>query len=231
VDVAKTFPDIRLYANDLDKTIHSFWFVIGEGSEKSFLSLLKKVETKPTIKLFKELRSRKPSGVVDLAYRAIFFNRCTFSGIANASPIGGWNQTSKWTVDCRYNASKLASDLIELRLLLKGRLTTSNKSVIDYLRYTVNEGVFYLDPPYYEKGKMLYPVHMTKEEHEQLAEELLPRQNWVLSYDNNPDIHRLYSHAHVESVAVNYSIDGKKTGWKNKNELIITPIKETHVHN
>lgn len=222
IDVAERHPGIRLIANDLDTTIASFWrMVAGEGDADRLCELL---QQKPTIALFEKLRSDEAGRLEDMAYRAVFLNRTAFSGISTSGPIGGWRQRSKWTIDCRYNADKLIDGFRRLRETLSTRLTVHCEDAMVLLSRLDQETAVYCDPPYFEKGDMLYPVKMTIDDHRSLSTALRGRKRWVLSYDAAPEIANLYEWARIEEISPKYSIDGSKSTWKRKKEFIITPI-------
>lgn len=224
LEVAAKYPKINLFANDKDRWVYCFWKVVADTDRTKLDQLLQLMETKPTIQLFNELR--KPFDETDevaCAYHCIFFNRTTFSGIARSGPIGGQEQKSKYTVDCRYNYKKLKAKIEKCHELLAGRTTVDNKDILVYsfLRH-YNEPV-YLDPPYYVKGDMLYTEKMSEFDHEKMASVLKDRPNWVLSYDDCPEIRQLYTGKNITLLPVRYCIDGEKDDWKQTGELIITP--------
>jgi DNA adenine methylase len=221
--IASQYPNLNLFANDKDYWVYCFWQVVANEDRTQLDTLLGMMETKPTIELFKRLREEKPTTDVDCAYRAIFFNRTTFSGIARSGPIGGEAQKSKWTVDCRYNFPKLKSKIEKCHQLLKGRTQVENDDITDYSYLLDTDQPVYLDPPYYIKGDMLYQVKMNDFHHNKMSDILSKRTHWVLSYDDCPEIRQLYKNNRVVDVSARYCIDGKKTDWKGKNELIILP--------
>jgi len=219
LDVAEHFPDIKLHANDLNENIFSFWkLVSGEQPLDSFFQLL---DQKPTIELFYHLKDTPPISLEDFAYRGIFFNRTTFSGIETAGPIGGRLQKSQWTIDCRYNAAKLKTEILKARALLKGRTVVTNINASVSL--DAFNGFLYLDPPYYVKGDQLYRYKMDKEAHSRLASLLKSIPSWVLSYDSCPEIEKLYADFSIEYLDARYSINGSKTTWAKSSEVLIRP--------
>lgn len=223
VQVAKDFPDIKLYINDKDPYMYGFWKMLAEASDKEMGLFYTLLRTKPTISLFKHLRENPPAiDRASVAHYAVFFNRTTFSGIQTSGPLGGYDQNSKYKIDCRYNADRIAKEVDALRYLVKGRLKVSNSDCIKFLSDTP-EVATYLDPPYFVKGKDLYPVHMQMEEHGALADMLHERLNWVLSYDICPEIDKLYKWAKRTPLSARYSITDRKKSWVDKKEYIITP--------
>lgn len=78
----------------------------------------------------------------------------------------------------------------------------------------------YLDPPYYTKGSQLYLNHYTSADHTALAEYLSNAPfTWVMSYDNDPAIRKLYSSYRQ----VSFSLDYSAREWKIGKELLIVP--------
>jgi len=140
-----------------------------------------------------------------------------------SGPIGGKEQKSKYTIDCRYNPKKIITKMLECRKLLKNRLTIYNKDFSNLSELNDEEVCLYLDPPYYVQGKNLYPIFMEDSEHLQLANILSSRKKWVLSYDDCPEIRQMYNFANIIDVNTDYCINGKKQNWANKNELLILP--------
>jgi DNA adenine methylase len=223
VQVAKDFPNIKLYANDKDPYMYAFWSMLADDEDKEIGLFYLHLRQKPTIKLFKQMREDPPLlNRADRAYYAVFFNRTTFSGIQTSGPIGGYEQKGKYKVDCRYNAARIIKEFEALRHLVRGRLTVSNLDCVDFLAKTP-EVATYLDPPYFVKGKDLYPVHMKVEEHGALADMLMERRKWVLSYDICPEIDKLYNWARLTPLDARYSITDRKKSWVDKKEYIITP--------
>jgi len=212
---AQKYPAATLHLNDLDANIFSFWHTVATGEKLS--ALLELVGRRPTVELFKHLRETVPETMIDKAYYAVFFNRTTFSGIATASPIGGYRQESKWAIDCRYNIDRLQKNIVAAHELLRGRTIVTNVCATEVL---TNKGM-YLDPPYFVKGDALYPVKFR--EHVTMSERLVDYKNWALSYDDAPEIRDLYKWAQIDEVSVNYTIRGKKTSGKKTNELLILP--------
>lgn len=221
LDVAQRFPKMELFANDKDYWMYSFWKIVAGTDSAKLNALLGEVAQPVTLELFYKLREAPAIDDIGAAYRAIFFNRTTFSGIAYSGPIGGKDQKSQYTVDCRYNPKKLKEKILACNKLLAGRTTIENKDFSEYDPLIKTDMPVYLDPPYYVKGSALYVENMKHDEHVTLASLLGNRTNWVLSYDDHPTIRDLYAKSSVVDLAARYCINGKKSTWENKNELII----------
>jgi len=206
------------HINDYDELIASFWKVLF-GNAEDFELLLMLMQTKPTIELFLHLRATEPKTLVDKAYHGIFFNRTTFSGIQKASPIGGKNQNSEWTVDCRYNTAELTKRCREWRAFLKDRVTVSHLDFEAHIN--LHEGFVFADPPYVEVGNSLYTPAMTTDDHIRLRECLRGR-DFLVTYDDHPLVRELYADCTIMTQDYLYTIHGAKTSNRTTQELIIT---------
>ena len=224
--VANQFHNLQLVVNDKDYWMYSFWSVVSSENDEELNQLLELIKTRPTVELFDELRKDNSDDKISSAYKAIFFNRTAFSGILDSGPIGGKEQTSKYTIDCRYNIGELTKKIKNCNNLLRGRTTVFNKDFkeLDVLRDA--SVVLYLDPPYYVKGDQIYREYMIDKDHRELFDILDKRQRWVLSYDDCKEIRSIYENKTILDTAARYCINGVKQSWKNKNELIILPKGE-----
>ena len=69
----------------------------------------------------------------------------------------------------------------------------------------------YFDPPYYEKGQRLYMNYLSGEDHERLRDAVSSLDcKWVMTYDDNIEIDKLYEHYQRFHFSVNYSLANKK---------------------
>jgi DNA adenine methylase len=72
--------------------------------------------------------------------------------------------------------------------------------------------LLYLDPPYWVAGNKLYQCGFSKDDHERLASLLkTTTHDWVLSYDDCPEIRGTYNWAKTETVQAKYTITAKKS--------------------
>jgi len=79
----------------------------------------------------------------------------------------------------------------------------------------------YLDPPYYVAGKRLYFNSFNDEKHSTLAQFMLRqvKLKWLLTYDNNAFIKKLYSKFRFYYYYLCYSLQNKQKA----KELVIVP--------
>jgi DNA adenine methylase len=87
--------------------------------------------------------------------------------------------------------------------------TNQTPGTMGHLRDTTLDGksFMYLDPPYFAKGKSLYLNHFDLEDHAALADCLNqnPKAAWLLTYDNVPEIKKLYPRRAIFEFSLNYS--------------------------
>jgi DNA adenine methylase len=205
----------HIVINDLDKAIYAFWRSAIFESER----FIQKIEQTPvTVKEWRKQKaiyeSRRPKRF-DLGFATFFLNRTNRSGILNGGPIGGLDQTGKWKIDARYNKKALIQrtrDIAEY----KGRITVTNEDGVDLIsRYLRKKNVFvYLDPPYFEKAADLYLNIFQEKDHARLAKKLNahPDATWLLTYDNQLAIRKLYTERTVVDFSLSYNAYESRRG-------------------
>jgi DNA adenine methylase len=217
----------HIVLNDKDRCIYAFWRAI-LNQTKQFLDLLE--STAVTIDEWQNQREiyQSPSryGQLRLGFATFYLNRCNRSGIlVNGGPIGGFDQQSKWQIGARFNKSALR-EKIEKISLYRDRIEIHNLDALDLLRMVIrpiackqNLCLVYLDPPYYEKGKNLYLNAYSNIDHAVLARFLKRTRffNWILTYDNVPQIYEMYTNYAPKSFNLCYSAYKRRTG----HELLI----------
>lgn len=198
--------------NDLDPSIGAFWkFLV--SSPDALISRIYSIALD-----VREWRRQKeiylyaqPEDVEALGFATFYLNRTNRSGILNGGPIGGINQTGTYKIDARFNRAKLA-ERIELLKLFVSDITVSVRDGIDVIRdYAPRSETFiYADPPYFEKAGSLYMNSFSDGDHENLALILncLSDAYWLLTYDNTPAVHRLYSDRRRRIFELYYSANG-----------------------
>ncbi len=172
------------------------------SDRSGFLKLLK--STPITIAEWRKQRSiylnpRRHSSL-RVGFATFYLNRCNRSGIiASGGAIGGVSQKGRWKIDARFNREELANRVRKIALY-GDRIDLFNLDAIEFLKRHLpkpqdSKPTFvYLDPPYYSMGKNLYLNYYEPTDHADLAAYLKRKTafQWVLSYDNVPEIRRLY---------------------------------------
>lgn len=199
----------QIHINDKDVAIYSFWKSIVDVPHH----LIDKINKTPiTIEEWykqKEIYSRKEeySGTLELAFATLFLNRCNRSGILTAGPIGGYSQSGKWTVDCRFSKEDIIRR-IEKIARYQSRILVTNCDAAMLLQNIepLKDTFVYLDPPYYKKGPGLYMNAYTDADHETLKSVVdHMKVKWLVSYDNQLFIQSLYSQYHSFEFQLTYS--------------------------
>ncbi len=201
---------------DRDPLIYSFWKVLFE--DPSYLiRFTEKVRVDlETFRLYKSIAADESHNEGrTLAEACLFLNRTSFSGIlaANAGAIGGRKQESQYKIDCRFNRELLVERMKRISSFAP-RVTVLPydwSRTIDYAlkQSTGLEKFIYLDPPFYNKADKLYRHYFDElKTHLALSRKLKQlRHKWILSYDRDPEVKRMYKSFIQRSLAFPYSIN------------------------
>jgi DNA adenine methylase len=212
------FSLVRL--NDRDAGIAAVWSAIIRYPEQLKEKLLAYTPSVADFDRFKvELlgdRGYVGSGrkMVDLAAKKIILHQISFSGLGvmAGGPIGGRTQGSKYSVSCRYNPEGLCRKIDRLRDWVSRVQIVGNacscQDFAPFLRNANGNQIWYIDPPFYQRGPQLYQFGFSDQEHVNLANTLKASgTKFVLSYDDHPTIREMYQWACIERIeGINYSI-------------------------
>ena len=199
----------RVVINDLDPAIAALWStVVHEPSV--IIERIRKVRLD-----VKEWRKQKAiymagdqSEPSKLGFATFYLNRTNRSGVLNGGPIGGLDQTGNYKIDARFNRDDL-EERIRIISLYSDKISIMNcdglKVIRDALR--ASKVFVYADPPYFEKAGSLYLNAFKPRDHQALATVLNDRanKNWVLTYDNAPQLPFLYPDRLRKEFALYYS--------------------------
>jgi DNA adenine methylase len=216
----------RVILNDADRNVWAFWRAVLDRTNE-FLAMVDKVPvTVDEWRRQREVYQSRRGSILAKGFAAFFLNRCNRSGIlTNGGVIGGLTQQGKWKIDARYNRIELrrrieriaayAENIVVTNLDALYFLKTHVISVPDRERFFV-----YLDPPYYVKGSELYLNYYEPKDHTALAKVLrkIRDVHWLVTYDNVPEIQRLYAWGKVEPFSLRYSAHTSRDGG----ELVIS---------
>ena len=206
----------QVVINDLDKGIYSFWRAILTDTER----FINEIENVPlTMEEWYKQRdicmnsNRKYS--FELGFATFYMNRTNRSGIIKGGVIGGKEQKGKWRLDARFNKEDLISRIRKIASM-RSKIHLYNKDIESFLRNYVfkyeDNAFIYFDPPYFGKGKQLYLNFFDYSDHvriERLIRELV-NCDWIITYDVEPQIERIYSHYSLRRFELNYSVYDKK---------------------
>lgn len=204
----------HLHLNDLDPRVYCAWRAITEETERFVQRIL---TTPVTLDTWRQCRAIVEAAGTqydfDLAFATYFINRTSRSGIVLGSgPIGGYEQNGRWKIDARYYPDSMA-ERVRWIGANSDRITLSNEPAISFLqecaeRLPRRSTLYFVDPPYVGAGSRLYLNAMSLSSHRELASLLRggTLERWILTYDDDPLIRKLYNGLPVANLQVNYSL-------------------------
>lgn len=208
----------RIMINDYDRAIYAMWYSIINDTN-SFIEKIDNViftmdewEKQRTIQNNKEI-----ADLLELGFSTFYLNRTNRSGIINAGPIGGKNQSGDYKMDCRFNTDVLKKK-IKLIASYKNSIKLYNLDAIDFIKKNIvktKKSLTFFDPPYFVKGKDLYTNFYEFPDHVELSNSIskyMKNQKWILTYDVHDDIRNIYSNFEYFTYQLNYSAGCSKKG-------------------
>jgi DNA adenine methylase len=150
-----------------------------------------------------------------LGFATFFLNRTNRSGILNARPIGGLEQTGNWLIDARFNKSDLTQRINKLGALAP-QVSVREERAIELIR-TLNRRerpvLLYVDPPYVVPGEELYMTDHSWQEHQKLEEVLTKSPHpWILTYDADDRTRDLYRDFRCLGFSISHTAQVQKVG-------------------
>lgn len=205
-----------IHINDLDRAVWSFWdTVLNRPNELNAL-----VEATPiTLEEWERQRGvylaqddRDPTG---LGFSMFFLNRTNRSGvIKSAGVIGGRAQKGNYTIDCRFNRQDLVRRITRISKY-SARIHLYNEDAVKFMKQSEKvlpeKSIFCIDPPYFSKGSKLYTNFYAPDDHKDVAKVISSlKRPWIVTYDDQPEIRKLYSTWRRFRLDLNYSLQEKR---------------------
>lgn len=207
----------KVILNDLSKPIYSFWYSVINHTEE-FCNLIRNtpVNMKEWEKQKEIQNKNNGDNILQLGFSTFFLNRTNRSGILNGGAIGGFKQSGQWKINARYNKEELIK---RIRLIYQyaDRIEIYNLEAMDFINKISKNisdiSLFFIDPPYYDKGKYLYDNYYKNEDHKKLYE-IISRlnNNWIVTYDDSEEISNMYKNYRQKKYSLNYTAAGNKQG-------------------
>jgi DNA adenine methylase len=187
----------RIAINDLDPAIHAFWRAAVQESDWFAERVLTVPLDLNEWHLQREIYQRRsPASDAELGFATFYLNRTNRSGVMNAGVIGGKAQSGAYRIDARFNRAELA-DRVRALGALRDKIDVTMEDGASFIARRLDDGqtFVYADPPYYEKGSYLYLNAFDDAMHRSLSTVLnsRPELPWVLTYDDAPEVRRLYA--------------------------------------
>lgn len=190
----------KITINDKDRSIYAFWYSVLYRT-RMLCELIEKTDI--TIEEWRKQktiqRNKDNACLLDLGFSTLFLNRTNRSGIINGGPIGGIEQKGDYLIDCRFNKEEIIKRIKQIARM-KRNIKVYNKDAIRLISKIQKDAengnvIFYFDPPYYLKASSLYMNHYKENNHKKVSEKIKNINNvkWIVSYDNVPEIKKLYS--------------------------------------
>lgn len=214
----------EIFINDADTAIFDFWWSV-INQPRLFADLL--VNTRVSMAEWRRQRDAYRNcgrqSRLRRGFAAFYLNRCNRSGIImNGGPIGGVKQTGEWKLNARFNKSELRRRC-EKVAEYGDRIRVSCRDGIELIDgLDANSVFFFIDPPYFVKGKTLYLNALDEKYHAALAARLKSIEGaaWVLTYDDCPEIRRLYrGWTTIRPFSLRYAAAERRSG----KEVFIAP--------
>lgn len=203
--------------NDLDPAIYSFWHSVVKHN-RELCELVSSARL--TVREWERQRAiyecGLAAGTLPLGFAMFYLNRTNRSGIMNAGIIGGKKQLGAWKIDARFNREDLVARIRNIGRY-HSRIHVSREDGAQLLRrLSVTlpaRSLFYLDPPYYEKGQHLYTNFYRHDDHVEIAGLVRTLERpWVVSYDDHAAVRRLYRGFRSRRYSLGYSARDRRDG-------------------
>lgn len=214
----------KIYINDADPAVHDFWWSVVHMHGPFLKMLLKKRVSIAEWRRQRDIyRTSRRVSRLCRGFATFYLNRCNRSGIIiNGGPIGGIKQSGKWKINARFNKEELWARCEKVAEFGE-RISISCKDGIKFIRELDSKSTFFfIDPPYYAKGPLLYLNGLNASYHAALAIQLKAMDSaaWILTYDDCKEIRKLYKHwATIRPFSLRYTAASRRSGQ----ELLITP--------
>jgi DNA adenine methylase len=212
--------------NDFDAHIYHFWFSVFHYTDE----LLKKINDTPiTIEERENQKNIYEDGFANVlsdGFATLFLNRVNFSGVIKGGPIGGYDQSGAYKLDCRFNKEEIKKKIQSIALL-KNRIFLYNcdasELIINQLGEIKNTAFFNIDPPYVIKGSQLYTNFFKESDHRNL-EQVISRHlrdiPWIITYDDCKLIRDIYKQYSMTEYGIQHTAGNNVRG----KEVVITNI-------
>jgi DNA adenine methylase len=206
----------QIHLNDFDESIYAFWYAVLNQSEE-LCSLIETIKVDMD-EWHRQRKIHRASGhsLLTRGFSTLFLNRTNRSGILKAGVIGGLKQEGNYKLDCRFNRGDLIRKIKRIAAN-RARICLSRLDAVEFIHTILpktGQNTFVnLDPPYFSKGQELYANAYQEADHAALAGAVHSiGRRWMVTYDDTPEIRKLYASYPLYSSRLNYSAQVKRVG-------------------
>ncbi len=210
----------KIVLNDADLHIYAFWDSILNHSNE-FIDKLKSCPINLDEWYVQRAIYEDPKAysILEVGFSTFFLNRSNKGGILpKAGPTGGFAQNGTYKIDARFRKDNLIPRLKKV-YELREQIDFYSMDAVDFMNNVVlqlnkSKTLIYLDPPYYAQGRNLYLSYYREQDHKSFAKLLkgFDSHYWIVSYDNTPEISKLYSKYRSCEFDINYSVQTARKG-------------------
>ncbi|NLT72975.1 MAG: DNA adenine methylase [Chloroflexi bacterium] len=198
----------RAAVSDLDPLVGAFWWTVFNDTDW-LVAQIEGIDI--SLDNWDRLKHGQLKGKREEAVACLFLNRTSFSGILarQAGPIGGRRQASDYTLDCRFPVKNIVGRILEASTLADRIVFAGTMGWQDSLKLARQEArgltnpeatLFYFDPPFFNHAERLYNMYFCNEQHLELRDAILALDEpWLLSYDHDERVSRLYGGGHARA--------------------------------
>lgn len=208
----------RIHINDLSPAVFAFWHAVLNDTDELCKRIRSTNVNMDTWHAQRNVLLSEHPDPIDLAFATFFLNRTNRSGILAAGVIGGKNQNGPYKIDARFNRLNLIQR-IEFIAAQAGRIRLYSEDAEKLVRRLSpslgSKCLIYFDPPYFVKGQDLYLNYYLPEDHLRIKKTIagLPKSlHWMVSYDNHPEIAKIYRRYSQLTYSLNYTANARYRG-------------------
>ena len=205
--------------NDYDRHLYNFWYCVLNNTDE-LCAQIRNIDVTIEEREKQKMNYANPnSSQLDDAIATLFLNRVNFSGVIKGGPIGGYSQTGKYKLDCRFRRDDLI-ETIQKIAKYKSHIKLYNEDAIEFMKKRIvhhpNSYFLNIDPPYVMKGHLLYQnYYRGKEPHVKLSKFMrkhMEQCSWIITYDDADLIKEIYNGSNWMEYYLVHNAGGSKVG-------------------
>jgi len=208
----------KIVINDIDYAIYAFWKTLKDRPYWLCDKISSTTIDIDTWNIQRNINANKKNySIYDVGFSTFFLNRTNRSGIIRGGVIGGRKQASNYKIDARFNKNNLIKK-IESIATYRDRINLYNLDAIKLVEHIKddigNNSLIYFDPPYFQKGNLLYTNFYKENDHKILSKYVKKLKTpWIVTYDNVDKIKQIYNQDFID-LRISYSASSVRSKGK-----------------